>query len=358
MRKKYAIFDVFKNEPALTAGIGGLLVFGLLALRSIAPDIFPLYYVYVIAGIVSLIIFSQIEFDILLLFSKHLYVFVIASLVLPLLIGEVTRGATRWIQVGAITIQSTELIRPFLILFFANFLVGRNLNRLNIAKAFGLLVLPLVLIFLQPSLGVAFLTLAGFIGVSLSLEYNKKLLLFIAVGVVAISPFFWFILAPYQKDRVSSLVSPVSDPSGVGYNSIQSMIAVGSGKLTGRGLGEGVQTQLSFLPERHTDFIFASVAEEMGFLGAFLLAMITFFVLYRVVRILEQAKSPTARAFASGVFTTMFLQVMIHIGMNMSLFPITGQPLPLVSAGGSSLVATMIMFGILFQVKKKEGYTG
>jgi rod shape determining protein RodA len=258
------------------------------------------------------------------------------------------------VQIGAITVQPTELVRPFLILFFAHFLVDRKIDVRNVAIALALLVLPVVLTLLQPSLGVAVLTLAGFAGVTLSLKYNKKLLLLLAAGGALVSPLFWFILAPYQKDRVMALISPVSDPGGAGYNSIQSMIAVGSGKLMGRGLGEGVQTQLYFLPERHSDFIFASIAEEMGFVGAFLVIAMTFFVLYRIVVIVENAKNPVARAFAAGVFTTLFLQVTIHIGMNMGLLPITGQPLPLVSAGGSSLVATMAMLGILVQAKKMD----
>jgi len=344
--------SVFSKDPALTIGIVGLMTFGLLTLRSIASDIFPAYFIYVVVAVIAFIVFSRIEFGILTLFSKHLYVLSILFLILPLLIGEVTRGAARWIQIGPITVQPTELVRPFLILFFANFLVGLKLNFKNIAKAFVLLLIPLLLILLQPSLGVAVLTLAGFVGVVLSLEYNKKLLLFLGIAGAAASPLFWFILAPYQKQRILALISPITDPTGAGYNSIQSMIAVGSGMLTGRGLGEGVQTQLYFLPERHSDFIFASIAEEMGFVGAFLALGLTFFVLYRIVVILEHSVSPIGRAFAAGVFTTLFLQVMVHVGMNMGLLPITGQPLPLVSAGGSSLVATMAMLGILVQAKK------
>jgi len=178
------------------------------------------------------------------------------------------------------------------------------------------------------------------------------MLLFIVATAVAVSPFLWLILAPYQKARVMALVSPVADPTGAGYNSIQSMIAVGSGMISGRGLGEGVQTQLAFLPERQTDFIFASIAEELGFVGAGLVIGLSFFVLYRIVVIVENAGSPVARAFAAGVFTTFFVQILIHIGMNMGLLPITGQPLPLISAGGSSLVATMATFGMLVQVKR------
>ena len=354
MFKRSGFFSIYKSEPALVLVIAGLVLFGLIILRSIASSLFPFYFVYIFAAIIAFIIFSHIDFDILLLFSTHLYILSVLSLLLPLAIGEVTRGATRWIQIGSVTIQPTELIRPFLILFFAKFLVDRKLDIRNITKALILLVIPLVLILLQPSLGVAVLTLAGFSGVSLSLKYNKKLLLLMGLAGAAISPVFWFILAPYQKARVMALLSPVTDPGGAGYNSIQSMIAVGSGKLLGRGIGEGVQTQLYFLPERHSDFIFASIAEELGFVGAALVLALSFFLLYRIIVILERAKNPVARAFAAGVFITLFLQIAIHVGMNMGLLPITGQPLPLVSAGGSSLVATMAMLGILMQVKRSE----
>lgn len=349
---KSKFFSVYKNEPGLVVSAIGLVTIGVMTLRSIAPAILPSYYIYILAGVLGFIVLSHIDFDILSIFWKHYYVISIVLLFIPLIIGEVTRGATRWIQIGNITIQPTELIRPFLVIFFAHYLISRELTKKNLAFALILLFFPVLLILIQPSLGVTVLTIAGFVGVSLTLQYNKKILLFLGLGGAAISPFFWFILAPYQKARVLSLVSPVSDPSGAGYNSIQSMIAVGSGKIFGRGLGEGVQTQLSFLPERHSDFIFASVAEELGLIGAGLVVLLTFYLLYRIIVILENAKNPEARAFAAGIFATLFLQVVTHIGMNMGLLPITGQPLPLVSAGGSSLVATMATLGILLQVKR------
>jgi len=141
---------------------------------------------------------------------------------------------------------------------------------------------------------------------------------------------------------------------GGGYNSIQSTISVGSGKITGRGLGSGIQTQLSFLPERHTDFIFASISEEMGFVGALILITATIFLFWRMLYIMENSINPSARAFISGLFLTLFAQIFIHVGMNMGLLPITGVPYPLVSAGGSSLLATMISLGILVGTKKQQ----
>ena len=186
------------------------------------------------------------------------------------------------------------------------------------------------------------------------MRYNKKIL--IALGMVGILslPIVWSLLAPYQKTRVLTLVSPYSDPSGAGYNSIQSKIAVGSGQLLGRGLGEGVQTQLAFLPERHTDFVFASISEEFGFLGTTIVMLLIFYMLFRIIFIIENSKNPQIRAFNAGVFLTLFAQTIVHIGMNMGMFPITGLPLPIVSAGGSSFLATMVMLGIVVNSKKIE----
>jgi rod shape determining protein RodA len=166
-------------------------------------------------------------------------------------------------------------------------------------------------------------------------------------------PPFWIFLQPYQRQRVTGFFNPEQDPLGAGYNSIQSMIAVGSGELFGRGLGEGVQTQLKFLPEKHTDFIFAATAEEMGFAGAILIIIGLFVLLWRITIIVENSSSAVARAFASGVFLTLLGETVIHIGMNMGLFPITGIPLPLVSAGGSSLIGTMMSLGMVVSSKKK-----
>lgn len=346
-----SILAPYRNEPWLVVSIIILISASTLILRSIAPSIFPSYYFYLVGAVVLFIVFSHIDFDILSLFSTHLYVLSILFLLLPLVIGEVNRGAVRWIQIGSITVQPTELVRPFLILFFASYLTNHKLDTRGSIMALLLFALPVGLILIQPSLGVAALTTIAVVGVVLSLEYNKKNLLFVGIASIAALPLMWFLLAPYQKDRVIGLLSPANDPSGVGYNSIQSMIAVGSGRWSGRGLGEGVQTQLSFLPERHSDFIFASIAEEMGFVGAVVVLGLIFFLLVRIVSILENSRHPMARAFVAGSFLSLFAQVFVHVGMNMGLLPITGLPLPLVSVGGSSLVATMILMGIILQAR-------
>ena len=214
------------------------------------------------------------------------------------------------------------------------------------------MALPLFLILVQPSLGVTALTAIGFLGVFLASEIDKKSILYIVCCVLVAAPIVFMLLQPYQKQRITAFLDPTSDPLGVGYNAIQSTISVGSGKLLGRGLGKGVGTQLSFLPERHTDFIFASVAEEMGFVGAMVLLIITAFLFYRIISYTEYSMNFAARLFLGGLFLTLFAQTVVHVGMNVGLLPITGVPYPLVSAGGSSLLSTMISLGIVMGTKK------
>ena len=341
-----------RTDLILLSAILFLTAFGVIALRSLAPSLFPLYFVYVVLALIAFVVFSLVDFEILSLFSKHLYIFSILLLLTPLFIGQVTRGAIRWIPIGPITIQPAEIVRPFLIIFFANYLTKEKITIRRLIKALLLLGLPTFLILIQPSLGVSALTVLGFIGVFLASDINKKSLLFTALAIIVLLPLSWQILAPYQKDRVISFIDPGSDPYGSGYNSLQAMISVGSGKLVGRGLGKGVQTQLAFLPERHTDFIFASIAEEMGFIGAGLIILASFVVFWRISRVISEPRSIAARAFVAGIFLTLFSQTFIHIGMNMGLLPITGIPLPLVSAGGSSLVATCVSLAIVTTSRK------
>jgi rod shape determining protein RodA len=260
----------------------------------------------------------------------------IILLLITLVIGQVTRGTVRWIPIGSFSLQPSEIIRPFLLVFFANFITAKRINLKRLIQILSLMALPLFLILVQPSLGVTALTAIGFLGLFLASEVEKKYFLFMGIIAIVLIPLVFMFLAPYQKARVTAFLDPASDPQGAGYNAIQSTISVGSGKFFGRGLGKGVGTQLSFLPERHTDFIFASVAEEMGFIGAVVLLVITVFLLFRI----------------SGLFLTLFAQTVVHVGMNMGLLPITGVPYPLVSAGGSSLLATLTSLGIVMGTKK------
>lgn len=341
-----------KFDALLILPIFLLLVFSFFILNSISPSLFPSYYWYIGLGVITFLFFSLFDFEIISAFYKYFYIISILLLIVTLVIGQVTRGTVRWIPIGSISIQPSEIVRPFLFIFFANYIAEKKLNLKRLFKIIILMALPLFLILVQPSLGVTALTAIGFLGLFLASEIDKKSILYLIFSILVIAPLLFMVLKPYQRDRLTAFIDPSKDPLGAGYNAIQSTISVGSGKLLGRGLGRGVGTQLAFLPEHHTDFIFASVAEEMGFVGALVLLVLTFSLLYRIVTYTENAINFPARLFLGGLVLTLFTQVVVHVGMNMGLFPITGVPYPLVSAGGSSLLATLTSLGIVMGTKK------
>lgn len=341
------------KDISLSISVVFLIILSVFILNSVALGLFPSYFIYIVLALISFWFFSQIGFEVISLFSTHFYVISIFLLLITLVVGQVTHGTFRWIPIGSFTLQPSELVRPFLLVFFASYLTKEKVNLKRLLKALLLLALPAFLILVQPSLGVAVLTLVGFLGVLIASEFDKKYLLVGVVAVALLIPVSWQIMAPYQKQRLITFLEPALDPLGAGYNSIQSTIAAGAGGLTGRGLGRGIQTQLSFLPEKQTDFIFAAVGEELGFIGAGLMLLATFMILYRLTKFMENSTSPAARAYLSGFFLTYLLQIFVHVGMNMGIFPVTGLPFPLVSAGGSSLLATMIALGISLGAYKK-----
>lgn len=322
-------------------------------LRSVEPSLYPGYFIYVVLSYAIFYIFFNIEYEVFNILSGYLYVFSIILLLLPLIIGKVTRGAIRWIPIGSLTIQPSEVARPFLLLYFAKLITETDFNVKKLFKLLFVFFVPVFLILIQPSLGVSILTTVGFLGVLLASSVNKKHILMGIGAILLIIPFFWLTLAPYQRERISIFINPNKDPYGAGYNGIQSMISVGSGKLFGRGLGEGVQTQLKFLPEKHTDFIFAAIAEELGFVGCALTLLSLFSIFLLLINITENSRNHSGRAYVVGVFFVLFAETFIHIGMNMGLLPITGVPLPLVSAGGSALLGTMMCLAIALNVKKE-----
>jgi rod shape determining protein RodA len=345
--------NFLSKDWILNLSIFLLIVLSVFVLNVISPSLFPSYFVYIVLGLIAFWFFSQVGFNSSRVFAKHFYVLSIILLLLTLVIGRVTRGTIRWIPIGSFSFQPAEIVRPLLLVFFADILTQKTLTSKKLWQAIALAAFPAFLILVQPSLGVSVLTVVGFFGVLLASSLNKKYILIGAIVVLAAVPVFWQVMRPYQKERVMTFLEPQRDPLGAGYNSIQSMIAVGAEELFGRGLGRGVQTQLAFLPEKQSDFIFAATSEELGFLGAMFLIGVTFLVLWRLTVFMEHSESPTGRAYLSGFFLTYFFQVVIHIGMNLGILPVTGIPLPLVSAGGSSFLGTMIGLGIALGAYKK-----
>ena len=341
------------KDIALSLSVLLLIIFSVVLLVSLDKSLFPIYFVYIFVSLAAFWFFSQIDFDIVSIFSKHFYIASIGLLLLTLVIGKVTRGTFRWIPIGPSSLQPAEIVRPFLLVFFANYMTSGKISINKVLKSVALLALPVILILIQPSLGVAILTVIGFIGILIASKFDKKYLLVGLAGVLVILPVLWNLLAPYQKQRILTFLEPASDPLGAGYNSLQSTIAAGSGKFFGTGLGKGIQTQLAYLPEKQTDFIFAATAEELGLVGAGFVLVVSFIILFRLTHFMENAVSPSARAYISGFFLIYLVQIFIHVGMNMGMLPVTGLPFPLLSAGGSSLLATMIGLGIALGAYKR-----
>src|SRR4030043_1377309 len=324
-----------------------------IVLHSINPVIFPDYYLYFVAAIIIFYLFLKIDFEVYLTFSKHIYILSIIFLLVTLVLGQVTRGSIRWIPVGKFTLQPSEVFRAFILLFLAKYATEKEIDIFRFIKLFAYFLIPFFLILIQPSLGVAVITGVGFLGIILASSINKRLLFYSFLMFIMILPSTWFLLAQYQKERVMTFLKPYSDPLGSGYNSIQSMISVGAGRLWGRGLGQGVQTQLAYLPEKHTDFIFAAISEELGFFGASLIIVSFSVLFYLLITIIKNPVNVTARVFVSGIFLIYLSQTFIHIGMNMGIVPITGLPLPFISAGGSALLGGFISLAIVMKARDK-----
>lgn len=332
---------------------------GLAMTWSLVPSLFVQQLIFLIIGFFFFFLFAKIDFRVFENLSWLLYGATFVFLILTFLFGEVTRGSIRWIQVGNFTIQPSEIVKPFLVCFFAYFFAKEEkLSVFRLITSFLLLSLPLIFIFKQPDLGSTLVILASFLGILLASNISG---LYVVAGLLVLgvfSPIGWFLLKSYQKARILSFLNPYLDPLGSGYHLIQSVITVGSGELFGRGLGRGTQSHLAFLPERHTDFIFASLSEELGFLGAVILVFCYFLILCRILKIAQSSSSSFGTLILFGIFSLLSFQIFVNIGMNMGMLPITGITLPLVSYGGSSILATMISLGIvesIARLRKPEG---
>ena len=269
--------------------------------------------------------------------------------------GLSSSGSQRWLNFYFMNLQPSELMKIALILFLAKYYHRISTNDVNKLKFLFLpvvaLVSPVLLVITQPDLGTSILiaiggvTVAWLAGVRIKF-FTYSLILFISLMPIAIS-----FLKPYQKARILTFLNPDRDPLGAGYQIIQSKIAVGSGGITGKGFLKGTQSYLEFLPEKHTDFIFTLFSEEFGFIGSVLLLLIYAIIIYRVIRIGALSRSYFAKLFCYSFGTSIFIYIVINMSMVLGLLPIVGSPLPIMSYGGSSMLATMIGFGIVMSAK-------
>jgi rod shape determining protein RodA len=302
---------------------------------------------------VVMLIAAQLDLAMLQRWAPVLYGLGMVMLVLVLLVGVEAKGAQRWLGVpGLPRFQPSELMKLAVPLMVASFLADRPLppTGKTVASVLALIAAPALLIGLQPDLGTAILVAAaGFAVLLLSGLFWRWVLLAGLLSLAAL-PGLWMVMRDYQRQRVLTLLDPESDPLGAGWNIIQSKIAIGSGGLFGKGLFEGTQSHLNFLPESHTDFIIAVLAEELGFLGVLGLLTLYFLLLTRGLYIATQGRDTFARLLAGGLTLTFFTYLFVNVAMVSGLLPVVGVPLPLVSYGGTSALTLLAGFGVLMAV--------
>lgn len=341
-----------KLDLILTLSSLLLLSLGIAILSSVAPDLLPVQISAAVIGIILYLIISKIDFRIWTQFNRQIYILSIIFLVLPFIFGTAAGGARSWLQFGTlVSIQPSEIIRPFILIILAATLSNQSRTSIkNIILSIFLLTPPAAIIFLQPDLGLAITLLIGWLGIILSHGLTKKQVIAGLLLIGILLPVSWQILQPYQKNRVLTFINPDRDPLNTGYHVLQSQIAVGSGQIWGRGLGRGSQSHLRFLPERHTDFIFASMAEEFGLVGSIAIIFLYLVLFSRFISAITAPDTLLPKLIASGLLATTLFQVFVNIGMNLGILPITGVTLPLLSYGGSSIIATFITLGIINQI--------
>lgn len=288
--------------------------------------------------------------------SQHgnkLYVFNLIMLLAVMLFGHAALGAQRWIQIGPISLQPSEFSKLIMIICMASILEERmgRLNTIQDLLPIALYVgLPFILVLKQPDLGTSLVFMAIFFGMVIACGMPWRIFSGIVVLGIMMFPVLWQFMKDYQKMRIMVFLDPNVDPLGSGYHIIQSKIAIGSGMMFGKGLFEGTQSQLNFLPENHTDFIFAVVGEELGFVGAVVLLLLYLIVFWRGIMIAKDASDVFGRLLAVGITSMLAFHVLVNVGMTTGIMPVTGIPLPLMSYGISSLTTNILAIAILLNI--------
>ena len=307
-------------------------------------------------GLIGLLVAASLDYRNLVRTAPVLYVIGLGLLTSVFVLGRTVSGARRWIHLGPLTVQPSELFKLIFIITLAWALTtGRGeSSRTSLIGIFVLLGVPFLLVVRQPDLGTALCLVPVLAAILVGIGIPLKVLGGMTLAGVAVMPLGWFVLKPYQRDRLLVYLDPFRDPLGTAYNVIQAKIAIGSGQLMGKGVGGATQSRLSFLPERHTDFIFAVFAEMWGFLGCLVLIVAYVLLVMRGFEIAAGTREMRGRILALGVTTVFAAQVLINIGMVTGLLPIVGIPLPLMSYGGSSMVVSLTALGLLLSIRMRQ----
>jgi rod shape determining protein RodA len=313
-----------------------------------------------VVGVAVLVVILAYDYRLIAGYSRYFYLATLALIVIVFILGTIAGGAKRWISFGGFALQPSEIMKPVMVLLLANMLHQRKrenepLDLKDISLPLVYVLIPCILILKQPDLGTAIIVLLSCLCVFwfVGLKKSTYALLF-AIAVPTI-PILWkYIMKPYQKMRIYSLINPEADPAGYGYHSIQAKIAVGSGGLVGKGFLMGTQHKLRFVPEHHTDFIFTVFGEEWGFLGSIVLFLLFASFIYRCLKISENTADQLGSIITFGMASIIFLQFTINILMAIHLFPVVGIPLPFISYGGSSLISMTIVVAFLLNVNMRR----
>ena len=312
----------------------------------------------ILIGLVLMVLVMSIDYHSLAENVPYFYVASVLSLLVVLLFGKRVSGSKSWISIGGVfELQPSELVKVVVVVALARFLCEirtEYLTGTDILKASGIVGLPVLLVMLQPDLGSA-MTFVPILLIGLFLGgLRRKWIVGAAILSVLAVGVGWYNLKGYQRERIYTFLEPERDPLGHGYHSIQSKIAVGSGGFWGKGIGNGSQTRLGFLPERHTDFIFSVVGEELGFVGAVTVLVLYFLIIGRAIHIAQTARDKLGIYLTLGAVGVFMFHVLENIGMVVGLMPITGIPLPLLSYGGSSVLATFMLLGLIVNVRMRR----
>lgn len=307
-------------------------------------------------GLAGMAVFMAFDYRRLHAAAWPLYGLTLLLLLAVPVVGKTVLGARRWLDLGLFNLQPSELAK-FAVLLLGARLLSSGCERLNLKElstVLGLGFLPALLIIKQPDLGSGLLVLMLLGGLILYRGIRPWLFRTLCVLVPLVTPLFWFVLKDYQKRRILAFLDPATDPLGSGYHILQSEIAVGSGRVFGKGFLGGTQSQLRFLPEKHTDFAVAVFGEEWGFFGMTVLLSVFCAFLYQIAMVAREAKDPYGSYLAAGVFFYFFWQILINMGMVMGLMPVVGVPLPFISYGGSATLVNFCLLGLVLNVSMRR----
>jgi len=341
-------------DPPLLAIAGALLLAAMIIIASASPERLANQAISVVVALVVMRLIADLPPQRLMHYAPLVFAVGLLLLIAVALFGDISKGARRWLNLGVMRVQPSELMKIAMPMMLAWFFQQREamLRLSDYAVAAVILLLPTALIVRQPDLGTAVLVLAAGCYVIFFAGLPWKIIVALAASAVAAAPLAWNFMHDYQRARILTLLDPEKDPLGKGFHIIQSTIAIGSGGILGKGWGQGTQAQLEFIPERHTDFIFAVVAEEFGMIGNLVLMTLYALLIGRGLMIAANAPTMFSRLLAGAVTMIFFTYAFVNMGMVSGILPVVGVPLPFISYGGTSLVTLFIGVGILMSIHR------